>query len=291
MGKINHLTIYSWKIPCDITFLIISDIHRDKTRGKENLMKIKKLVNLDEIDSIIIPGDIVNDVNDLKDQEFKNTIQEELLSITTYKPTFVSLGNHDQMTHSEEGIWIPGQTELLKETLQEIPNFHLIENGQKCDMNYLNISACSPNFDYYEDKEKKKSERESTEDYQTIFNQTYDEKLFSDSKYNIFLTHEPQSIIKLSKKARTCIQPNTDLVISGHMHNGLLPNIMQPFMANRGLISPQMQLFPEFAQGTYQLKDTTFLINGPVNTRIETPLINNIYGPNASVVTLKKKAF
>lgn len=49
-----------------------------------------------------------------------------------------------------------------------------------------------------------------------------------------------------------------------------------------------MQLFPEYAQGVYQLEDTTFLINGPVNTRIETPLINNLYGPNVSVVTLKK---
>ena len=72
------------------------------------------------------------------------------------------------------------------------------------------------------------------------------------------------------------------------MHNGLLPNFMQPFMKNKGLISPQMQLLPEYAQGVYQLKDTTFLINGPINTRVETPLINKLYGPNASVVTLKK---
>lgn len=288
MGKINKLTIYSGKIPCDISFLVISDIHRSKTEGKENLMKIKDLIDLDEIDSIIIPGDIVNDVNDLEDKEFRSRLQEELLSITKYKPTFVSLGNHDQMTHAKNGTWIPGQTQLLKEAIKEIPNFCLIENGEKCDMNFLNISACSPDFNYYEDKDKKKSERESTKDYQRIFKQTYNEKLFSDNTYNIFLTHEPQSIIKLSKENESCIQPNTDLVISGHMHNGLLPNFMQPFMANRGIISPQMQLLPEYAQGVYQLKDTTFLINGPINTRIETPFINNLYGPNASVVTLKK---
>ena len=73
-----------------------------------------------------------------------------ILSITKYKPTFVSLGNHDQMTHAEDGIWIPGNVDLLRETIEEIPNFHLISNGEKCDMNYLNISACSPGFDYYE---------------------------------------------------------------------------------------------------------------------------------------------
>ena len=112
MGKINKLTIYSGKIPCDISFLVISDIHRSKTQGKENLMKIKDLIDLDEIDSIIIPGDIVNDVNDLEDKEFRSRLQEELLSITKYKPTFVSLGNHDQMTHAKNGTWVPGQTEL-----------------------------------------------------------------------------------------------------------------------------------------------------------------------------------
>lgn len=288
MGKIRKLTIYTEKIPCDISFLVISDIHRDKNKGKENLMRIKDLVDVSKIDSVIIPGDIVNDVNDLADTEFKEQLQKELLSITKYKPTFVSLGNHDQMTHAEDGIWIPGNVDLLRETIEEIPNFHLISNGEKCNMNYLNISACSPGFDYYESKDHSKSERENSKDYQEIFDATYNENLFSEDSFNILLTHEPQSIIKLSKENKGCIQPNTDLVISGHMHNGLLPNFMQPFMKNKGLISPQMQLLPEYAQGVYQLKDTTFLINGPINTRVETPLINKLYGPNASVVTLKK---
>ena len=75
MGKIRKLTIYTEKIPCDISFLVISDIHRDKNKGKENLMRIKDLVDLSKIDSVIIPGDIVNDVNDLAeriDEWFRN---------------------------------------------------------------------------------------------------------------------------------------------------------------------------------------------------------------------------
>ena len=181
--------------------------------AKENLMKIKDLIDLDEIDSIIIPGDIVNDVNDLEDKEFRSRLQEELLSITKYKPTFVSLGNHDQMTHAKNGEWIPGQTQLLKEAIKEIPNFRFIENGESCDMNYLNISACSPDFNYYEDKDKKKSERESTKDYQRIFKQTYNEKLFSDSTYNIFLTHEPQSINEYSPQQATGYLPKAMLFL------------------------------------------------------------------------------
>ena len=288
MGKIKNLTLYSNKIPCDIKFLIISDIHRDKNRGQANLLKIKNMIDLDEIDSIIIPGDIVNDVNDLEDENFRRQLQEELLSITKHKPTFVSLGNHDQMTQGQDGIWIPGNTELLKETIEAIPNFQMIKNGETCELSFLTISACSPGYDYYEDKKKKRSERENMEDYQKIFDSAFSENKLNPDIYNIFLTHEPQSIIRLSKSQGTCIKPNTDLVISGHMHNGLLPNFIQPFMKNKGLISPQMQLLPEYAQGIYQLGTTTFLINGPINTRIETPIINSMYGPNASVITLKK---
>lgn len=288
MGKIRNLTIYSKKTPSDIRLLVISDIHRSKTKGKENLMMVKKLIDIDEIDSVIIPGDIVNDVNDLEDKDFRSSLQEELLSITNYKPTFASLGNHDQMTHAKNGEWVLGKTQLLKETIQEIPNFHFIDNGESYELGCLNFSACSPDFTYYEDKDKKRSERENPEDYQRIFNQTFDGNLFSEDTFNVLLTHEPQSIIRLSKEKGSCIQPNTDLVISGHMHNGLLPNFMQSFMVNRGLISPQMQLLPEYAQGIYQLKGTTFLINGPINTRIESSFINTLYGPNASVVTLKK---
>ena len=100
------------------------------------------------------------------------------------------------------------------------------------------------------------------------------------------LTHEPQSIIKLSKEKGCCIQENTDLVISGHMHNGLLPVFVHKIIKNTGLISPQMEFFPTYAQGEYTIDSTDFIINGAINTRVETPIINNIYGPSATILTI-----
>lgn len=289
MGKIKKITIFTNKISSDMKLLIISDIHREINQGGENLKKIKNNVDMQEISTILIPGDITNNVNDLENQNFKAQLQEELISFSQGKPTFVSSGNHDLMAKNDTGLWMPGKKELLKQAIEELPNYQFISNGQKVNQGKLSISACSPNYGYYEAKEKKKSERENPDDYAKIFYANYAENLFDEQTYNIFLTHEPQSIIKLSKEKGSCIQPKTDLVVSGHMHNGLLPNFLQPLASNRGLISPQMQLFPKYAQGTYQLGNTTFIINGPVNTRIESTLINNIYGPNATVVTLQKK--
>ena len=71
------------------------------------------------------------------------------------------------------------------------------------------------------------------------------------------------------------------------MHNGLLPTIMHNFIKNNGLISPQMEILPSFAQGEYSIEDTDFIINGAINTRVETPLINKLYGANATLLTIK----
>ena len=32
--------------------------------------------------------------------------------------------------------------------------------------------------------------------------------------------------IRISKEAGTCLVPNTDLIVSGHMHNGFTPNFL-----------------------------------------------------------------
>ena len=133
------------------------------------------------------------------------------------------------------------------------------------------IESWSKSSDYYLEKYK-----------------LYCQNNFDKSRYNIFLTHDPQSIIRLSKEKNTCIHQNTDLVISGHMHNGLLPNVLKKIVKNKGLISPKMKLFPNFAQGEYKIDYTDFIIAGPVNTRVENAIINNLYGANATILTLKK---
>ena len=52
---------------------------------------------------------------------------------------------------------------MLKQTIEELPNYQVISNGKKINQGNLSISACSPNYGYYEAKDKKKSERENKE--------------------------------------------------------------------------------------------------------------------------------
>lgn len=286
MSKIKNLTIYSKKIYSQKSLLVLSDIHRTNKKGFDsglhNLESIYKDLLLGiqsgkypNIDTILLPGDIINDTNDLQNQEFKEHLIQELLSMTRMIPTYISLGNHDQMTMSQTGEWKKGNTGLLKETISKVPNARLLENGQLIELDDLSILAISPEYEYYE------KQKESEEAFSKILAAETRSK-FNSSTYNILLTHTPIAIMSISKIQNQCPVVSTYLVVTGHMHNGVikLPKTL-------GLISPQRKLFPQFAHGTSKIDNTTFVINGPVNTRVESPKLNQLFQPNASIITLK----
>ncbi len=287
MAHITNVNINTDKIDRDRRILSLSDFHLTEDKGFEHLKEIKSKTDMTKISHIVMPGDIINDVNELKDNKFRNKVLQALSDFADDKHVFLSAGNHDQMTLNNKE-WQRGDYSLLQETIEELPKFHLLENGERITVNDITYSAFSPDYSYYEDEDKERKDLEAESDYEEAFMKNYNANLFDNNTFNILLTHEPQSIIKLSTKKGSCIQDNTDLVLSGHMHDGMLPHFFKRFCGNIGIISPQMQLLPKYAHGTVEVGDTTFVINGPVNARVESALINEIYGSNATVVDLVK---
>lgn len=282
MGRIKELNVYTDKLKKTKKILLVSDIHKEKKCGQENLDNLKEelIYDIDDVDFIVIPGDLINDTEDLKDPIFRRLFLDSLESFTEGKPTIVSAGNHDKMTRIGTEKWNLGDKSLLPLALRELDNVTFIRNQITHRVGNICFGGFSPNCTYYLNK------KESKEEYSKQFYSMFDKDKFSRETFNIFLTHEPQSIINLSKEKGECIQPNTDLVVSGHMHNGLVPVFLHKLHGNKGWISPQMDLFPKYAQGEHTIGDTDFIINGAVNTRVETPLINKIYGPNATIITI-----
>ena len=287
MAYITNFNINTNKITRDRRILSLSDFHLTGDKGFEHLKEIKSKTDMTKISHIVMPGDIVNDVNELKDNKFRDSVLQALSDFAEDKHVFLSAGNHDQMTLNNKK-WQRGDYSLLQETIKQLPKFHLLKNGERITVNDITYSAFSPDYSYYEDEDKERKDLEAESDYEEAFMKNYNANLFDNNTFNILLTHEPQSIIKLSTKKGSCIQDNTDLVLSGHMHDGMLPHFFKRFCGNMGIISPQMQLLPKYAHGTVEVGDTTFVINGPVNARVESALINEIYGSNATVVDLVK---
>lgn len=204
--------------------------------------------------------------------------------LTQDKKAIVTLGNHDQMTRDINGKWANGDNSTLKRLLRNLDNIILLDNSTYCDGNIV-FGNVNLDFDYYE------KFHESKDKFKEEFALNSNGRRFCESKYGILLVHEPQSIIRVSKEQKKCIQDNVELVLPGHMHNGFMPNsIANAFnVKNRGFISPSREIFPKYTRGKVDVCDTSFIINGPVNTRVESDKLNEFYGTNATFVKIHSK--
>ncbi len=89
-----------------------------------------------------------------------------------------------------------------------------------------------------------------------------------------------------------------NLILAGHIHNGMLPNFISKMLPNNiGLIAPNKSLFPDNARGivTKQIDDheIVMIINGGVTKIQETaPKIlhfaDNLYNPQIDYIKIKE---
>ena len=281
---IKRITVNTDKILTDKYLLVVSDIHKTKDLDKDNLSLFNKQLKRTkhQIDYILIVGDIINDTEDLLDIDFQNRFRKEMIEFLKDYKTIISLGNHDESTKIDKNKdkYKQGDSTILKDMLTSLDNVYLLDNNTTYEDD-IYFASFNPNLDYYIKYYGEKSE------FLRQFNE-YKTSKFDKNTFNILLCHDPESIIKLSELENTCIEPNTDIVVSGHMHNGFLPPMLNFIVKNRGIISPTKSYFPKYAHGEVDIDTTKFIINGAINSRVENPIINYLYGPNATMIELKK---
>ena len=272
---IKRIEISSSKIKKDIKLLLITDIHKNRYFKKDNLIKLKESLKKDfkRIDYIIVSGDVIDTPKHLVKQEFIEELTNSLKNFIEDKQTYIVLGNHDILGKKPE-------EEYSYNILNSIANIKCLNNEEIISINGINIYGFSPTKKYYRKHYSKKNE------FEMQFNE-YKADKFNNKNYNILITHDPSSITKLATK-NSRIVDNIDLVISGHMHNGLVPRKLQNIMNHRGIFGPYKTLFPRYAHGTIKIKNTNIIIVGAVNPVVRAPLYNKLYGPDAVILTLKK---
>lgn len=284
MCFVKMIDISSPKIDEPKTILSIGDIHYVNNNGRvlglSNLDSVHKVIfengDMPKIDTILITGDVINDVRDLEDKNYRKNISSSLKSFTSGIPTFVSYGNHDLMTKDSIGKWTKADLQKYRDFIASFRNIHSVENNELVSHEGFNLTAYSPDFDYYE------RFHEDTGYYMNDFISTFNPS-FDDKTYNILLTHTSSPLLESLEDGKLHTLENIDLVLSGHMHNGVIP-----FTKTYGLISPQFKFFPKYAHGDIECYDTLFVINGPVNPILSFPIVNNILGPSVNIITLNK---
>ncbi len=284
MEKIRRLIIYSDKITKSKKLLTYSDLHL----GFKDRSNIGEIFDIPELnpslyDYILIPGDIVHSGKILERPSMQEQVLDKLSILTGETKTFISIGNHDQFERFGFENWAEYCQESAISTYNRLPNAEILDIDRKVVEDGIEFSAMNNSVYYYlqyhEDEEFFKQEYELRKN----------KMAFSEDNFSILLTHDPKSIYRLSKELGTAFVPNTNLVVSGHMHNGLTPNFIQSIMKGTGIISPDYTFFPEIAYGAKQIDETIFLVNGAVSSFVEMPIINKLYGVNCTIIELHPK--
>lgn len=267
----------SKKLKKDITFIHIGDIHYNETTSAKKLEYIKYAIEDAHPDYIFITGDLLDRPKITKNKEKIKLLVSWLNSLGNIAKVFISLGNHDIILEEDYKFF---------NKLNDINNIYVL-NNQSYEDEKVFISGFTLPTNYYYNIEKHEDENALLETLQNNFNLVTN---LPKKKYKVALIHSP---ILLSEKKVIEKLKEYDLVLSGHMHNGLIPRILDKIIKNNyGLISPDKRFFAKNTRGKIKTKYYTIIITGgitklsPSSTKILSKL-NGLYPISINKITVK----
>lgn len=261
----------------DITFIHIGDIHYNETTSTKKLEYIKYAIEDAHPDYIFITGDLLDRPKITKNKEKIKLLVSWLNSLGNIAKVFISLGNHDIILEEDYKFF---------NKLNDINNIYVLNNQSYEDKNIF-ISGFTLPTNYYYNIEKHEDENALLETLQNNFNLVTN---LPKKKYKVALIHSP---ILLSEKKVVEKLKEYDLILSGHMHNGLIPRILDKIIKNNyGLISPDKRFFAKNTRGKIKTKYYTIIITGGItklstsSTKILSKL-NGLYPISINKITVK----
>lgn len=241
----------------NVKLCLLTDLHFTDNYDLTILDKIKENVKINRPDFICLSGDIIDQstVINSNDIELLKKFIEELSHISQ---VIITLGNHDILEIKNNKV-VPANFEEVNKwflDLNKLENVYYLNNkslvrGDICFTSY------NPEHKYYEKEDVKEFIKDI--DNKIDLNKQY---------YNVLLCHSPINVLKdiTLKYSKQILK--ADLILSGHMHNGMILSIFDKW-GNRGLIGPYYKLFPKYARG----KITKTINNHKINLIISGGII------------------
>jgi predicted MPP superfamily phosphohydrolase len=258
---------------------LISDIHHDvdfKTSIYDELLE--KIRNL-KPDYITISGDVLDKGCVLEDINSRNMINSFIKSLGEITKTLIVMGNHDQRYsytkfNDEYSLnWFY--------SLNKFKNVYFL-NNESITFNNIDFIGYVPSLEWFNDFHKDNF-------YKEFYRHPV--KINENNNYKIMLLHSPYSITKkINYENLPDITNNVDLILSGHMHNGVLPRFLEIRKNGRGIIAPNKKLFPKYVRGVHKIKDMNIVISRGI-TAFSHPdffkKFNFLYDKEITIVDLK----
>lgn len=265
--NIKQTTVKTDKIYDDLNIGIITDTHFSTSTQKHKYNGLLNEIEKLSFDYLLLLGDHIHDENYVDEH-----IPIFYKNITNLTERVIAIyGNHDEMIYNHK----TGQYEQVNSTyLSEI----FFKNGIK-ELKNNNVYFEDHNVNliglYFKPYLHYEELRESREHFIAEVNNNFKEPFNSDY-YNILLSHSPVNAMNEEVYNKIILYKTIDLVLSGHMHNGVVPywsekyldfilkNIKNGKYLNYGLTDPYLKKFivPN-TRGYKQVDEIDFIINAP----------------------------
>ena len=267
-------SIYKENQKKPLKFVLLSDLHFSKKIKNYVLQAVLDFTAKEKPDYILLLGDLIHSVDELDNEAQKLHFKSFIERLAFDAPVISILGNHDYYRHDEykRGRWRVYGPESLVETLQSIENVTVLQNSNYTDSN-INLFGFLPDSEYYCYDSAHGSKA-------TIFNpQQEDKSIFihglnkipektlhnlNKNKLNLFLSHSP---VYLNDKDVKPFVKDFDALISGHMHNGVVPPALNDlWMSDRGIIGPGQNLLAHRTRNAHMTYKDPNIILGAIQS-------------------------
>ena len=301
--KLIHETnykIYNQKIKEDIKISILSDLHFSYCITNEKLKRILNKIKKINPNYILFPGDLIDSTDMIIDENEKQRLLSWIKELGMIAPTIISIGGHDFykkqiIPGTNKHRWIYKYPKELFEQISNLNNIYLLDNSSYEDNNIF-VVGYTQSMEYYHPiinntkgklspiKENKELMVQELKHLKTIIANIPKDKI------NLLLVHSP---VYLTDPTILQEIENYDYYISGHMHNGMVPPILNEiWMSNRGIIAPSRDLFPKNSRNTFKQKEDKLIVNAPLTTFHENhgmfSKFNFLYPSYISVIDFSK---
>ena len=300
MGEIitNHYMITNPRIKENKQIAYLSDVHSDIAKFKATTEELQKL----NIRILLLGGDLVDSTKDYKS---KAKIKELLQELSNTMKIYIGMGNHEfiHYTKDVEGVRSEVKSNDIKywNELGSMHNIYVSElpvEGSTITKWYfdsdLDISALNFPIDFYLNNEKRKDFLKQLK--------VMEDSIINKKKYNILLCHTPRNLVR---NGIICEDidglQGFNLILSGHMHAGLVPSVLRSNKFGGGFVGPHASVLPEYAYGLVINKRIATLTSGGITkvTKSANPdasrvinkafvknKLNQIYSPEVEILNL-----
>ena len=294
----NNYMITNSRIQEDKKIAYLSDVHSDIAKLKAATEELKKL----NIRILLLGGDLVDST---KDYRSKAKIKELLQELSNTMKIYIGMGNHEFLYYTKDvdGTRSEVKTNDMKywNELSSMHNIYVSElpvEGSTITKWYfdrdLDISALNFPIDFYLNNEMRKDFLKQLK--------VMDDSIINKKKYNILLCHTPRNLVRngIICEDIDCLN-GFNLILSGHMHAGLVPSLLRSNKYGVGFVGPHASVLPEYAYGLVVNKRIATLTSGGITkvTKSANPdasrvisrafvknKLNSIYSPEVEILNL-----